>query len=264
MIRDWLSETKRVKSKYKNFNIYDLTEDDSKRNENLEKYLAEQLFIHLGYPNKIKRIYKNQDFSLLNKHIEEKYLPPDGFSLKQSTWGEIVSADILEKIKKHILPVYKLRFRDINNMPMRGKADIVTCKTKGKKPTIIFTEVKSIINHDECVALKAYKGVKENNKENPDAINYISNYLETEDKYEVMELFDKALLDPKSYNKDFDIFILIDKDEYNDDILDTLDNIDIELPNLNLNLLLIDSMKNFFMNSYSHVGTIAEDFVYDK
>ncbi|MBF4468613.1 MAG: DUF1837 domain-containing protein [Methanobrevibacter arboriphilus] len=264
MIGNWLSETKRVKSKYKKFNIYDLTEDENKRDENLEKYLAEQMFIHLGYPNKMKRIYGNQDSSILKEHIYKKYLPPEGANLKQSTWAEIVAADILEKIKSHILPIYKLRFRDKNNMAMRGEADIVSCKIEGEKPTLIFTEVKSRRTYKKKVGVEAYEGVVKNNKENPDIVNFVSNCLERENNYEFMELFDNALLDPKSYNKDFEIFIVIEKDVYKPDILDALHEEDINLPNLNLNLLLIDSMKDLFENTYKQVGTVAEDFVYDK
>ena len=75
-------------------------------------------------------------------------------------------------------------------------------------------------------------------------------------------LFDKAIRDPKSYSKDFHIFLIFEKDKWKEDILKNLDNIQVELPNLTLNVVLINSLKDLIKETYSLVPEVTEEVVY--
>lgn len=75
MINHWLNEEKRVNSKYSQFKVFDLTEKRNNNDHELIKYISEQLFINLGYPDKIKRIFENESIEKLQKHVNDEYLP---------------------------------------------------------------------------------------------------------------------------------------------------------------------------------------------
>ncbi|GAA5818153.1 MAG: Pseudogene of conserved hypothetical protein [Methanobrevibacter sp. CfCl-M3] len=178
----------------------------------------------------------------------------DGFSSKQSMWGEIIVGSVLEEVKKHLLPAYKLRHREVRDKAMRGKADLVSCKFENDRPIIIFTEVKSKRTYnktkDENICTKAYESLEKNDVESPEMINHISDYLEKEDKYDLMDIFDEAIRNPKSYSREFNIFIVMEKSIWDEIILENLNENELKLFDLSINILLIDSLKELVENSY--------------
>lgn len=267
MIDKWLKEKKRYKTTYSKFVVIDLIENDiSNELQKLKKFLANQILIHLEYPKRLRRIYKNETRENLKKHILSLTLPNKNapFNPEQCFWGEIVTAEILEKIRKTILPVYKLRYKDLRNQAMRGKADVITCKIIAKKPIIIFAEVKSKISYDKKIAEDAYDSLVFNNAEVPEILDFISKLLEDKDNYNLLSLFDEAIRNPKSYSKNFHIFLIFEKNIWSEEILKVLDNINIKLPNLTTNVVLINSLKDLIKETYSLIPEVAEEVVYNE
>ena len=262
MIDKWLKEEKRVKTTYSKFVVIDLTENDIRKE--LKKFLANQILIHLDYPERLRRIYKDEPKDNLRKHVLEHILPNkhEPFNPEQGFWGEVVTAEILQKTRRAILPCYRLRYKELRDMAMRGKADVIACKILSNRPTIIFAEVKSKITYDKKIAKKAYEGLASNNVEVPEIVDYISKLLEDRGKYRLVAIFDKAIRDPRSYSKDFHIFLIFERDKWREEILDFLDGIEIKLPNLTLNVVKINSLKDLIKETYLLVPEVAEEVVY--
>lgn len=267
MINEWLKEVKRINTHYSKFSVIDLTENDMQEElKELKKFLANQILIHLDYPERLRRIYKDEPKDKLRKHILDLILPKKGvhFNPEQSFLSEIITADILEKIRKAILPIYKLRYKELRDRAMRGKADVLACKILADKPVIIFAEVKSKITYKKEIAEEAYRELVLNNVEIPEIVNYISRRLEDRDEYNLASLFDKAIVDPESYSKDFHIFLIFEKGKWKEDILKNLNDIEIELPNLTLDVVLIKYLKDLIKETYSLVPEVAEEIVYNE
>ena len=113
MIDIWLKEEKRLKTNYSEFAVIDLTENDLCEEElkELKTFLANQILIHLDYPDRLKRIFKEEPVDKLRNHVLNLTLPDKDapFNPEQSFFGEIVTAEILQKIRRANLPCYKLR-----------------------------------------------------------------------------------------------------------------------------------------------------------
>jgi len=267
MINKWLKEVKRVNTHYSKFAVIDLTENDIQEElKELKKFLANQILIHLGSIERLRDMYKGEPKDKLGKYVSDCILPKKGacFNPEQSFLGEIITAEILEKIRKAILPIYKLRYKELRNKAMRGKADVIACNLLGDKPRIIFAEVKSKITYKKKIAEEAYKGLINNNVDVPEIVDYISKILENDDKYNLASLFCKAIINPSFYSKDFHIFLIFEKGKWKEDILKNLNDIEIELPNLTLNLVLIDSLKDLIEEAYSLAPEVAEEIVYNE
>ena len=266
MIDIWLKEEKRLKTNYSEFAVIDLTENDLCEEElkELKTFLAKQILIHLEYPKRLKRIFKEEPVDKLRNHVLNLTLPDkdNPFNPEQSFFGEIVTAEILQKIRRAILPCYKLRYKELRNRAMGGKADVIACKILANKPVIIFAEVKSKITYDKEIAKKAYEGLASNNVEVPEIVDYISKRLEDRGKYRLVAIFDKAIRDPRSYSKDFHIFLIFERDKWREEILEFLDGIEIKLPNLTLNVVKINSLKDLIKETYLLVPKVAEEVVY--
>jgi len=268
MIDKWLKEEKRIRTTYSKFAVIDLTENDDLCEEELKElktFLANQILIHLENPVRLKTIFEKAPLDKLKKYVSDNILPDknDPFHPRQSFWGEIVTAEILEKIRKAILPIYKLRYKELKNKAMRGKADVIACKILANKPVIIFAEVKSKITYAKKIAKEAYNGLVQNNVEVPEIIDYISKRLEDRDEYDLVSLFDKAIKDPSSYSKDFHIFLVFEKDKWNEKILEFLNFTEIKLPNLTLNVVLINSLQDLINETYELIPEVAEEVVYN-
>lgn len=267
MINEWLKEVKRINTHYSKFSVIDLTENDTQEDlKELKKFLANLILIHLDYPERLKRIYRDKPNDELRKHVSDCILPNKNvsFNPEQSFLGEILTAEILKKIRKAILPIYKLRYKELKNSAMRGKADVIACRILADKPVIIFTEVKSKVTYDKEIAKKAYEGLVLNNVKVPEIVDYISKILENDDEYNLASLFDKAIVDPESYSKDFHIFLIFEKGKWKEDILKNLNDIEIELPNLTLDVVLINSLEDLIEETYSLVPEVAEEIVYNE
>lgn len=276
MIREWLKKEERNTNNPKFF-IIDFVENDVCDTNKLKKFLANQVLIHLEKPKRLIRLYKSEPTSELNQHILNLTLPPENapFSPRQSFWAEIVSAEILEKINKCLIPIYKLRYKETRDKAMRGKADVVACKILENKPIIIFSEVKSKTNYisprkANKLAETAFEGLSKNNVEKPEIIDYISKILddlpeEIPNKYDLIHLFDEALKDPRFYSKDFQIFFIFEKHRWKNECLGIYDNEKLrKVPNLTINIVLIDSMQDIIDDTYSLVPIVAEEVVYSE
>lgn len=276
MIRKWLKEVQREHENPK-LVIIDIAENDLKDLTELKKFLANQVLIHLANPIRLKRVYQKSSAKKLTNDIENLKLPPKDapYNPRQSFWAEIISAEILEKIKGCILPIYKLRYKDSRDKAMRGKADVVVCKFLDEdKPKIIFSEVKSKTiytppSEAKRIAKEAYKGLSANNIEIPEIVDYVSERLEelpNDDlnKYDLIDLFDQALLDPNFYNKEFHIFFVFEKNKWREECLEILNIEKIKLPNLTINIVLINSLKELISDTYSLIPKCAEEVVYSE
>lgn len=266
MINKWLKEEKRVNTHYSKFSVIDLTENDMQEEvKELKRFLANRILIHLGSIERLRDMYKDEPKDKLGKYVSDCILPEKGacFNPEQSFLSEIITAEILEKIRKAILPIYKLRYKELRNKAMRGKADVIACNLLGDKPRIIFAEVKSKITYKKKIAEEAYKGLIKNNVEVPEIVDYISKILENDDEYNLASLFCKAIINPSFYSKEFHIFLIFEKGKWKEDILKNLNAIEIELPNLTLDVVLINSLEDLIEETYLLVPEVAEEIVYN-
>lgn len=255
MINTWLNE-ENPRNCIK-FKVINLVENEVEYND-LKSFLASQVLIHLKDPLRLKRLMENMTEDQFKEHIKNQVIPAHGvpFSPRQSTWAEILAAEILEKMKDTIIPIYRLRYKEKRSQAMRGKPDVVTCK-KENKPTIFFVEVKSSINRDKEIAKKAYTDLKDTNVDSPEIIEHISDKLYFDDKFDVADIFDQAILEPTSYTKNFQIFLVFEKRKWENEILRQLSSIEISLPNLLVNIVLIDSMKKLIEDTYELIPEIS-------
>lgn len=252
MIKSWLNESPRKEGLYKKFSVIDLSENSCDRTT-IISYLAKKLIIHIEDPAWLKKRLGSMGEENFKVFIADQILPHPKikFSPRQSLLAEIMTAEILEELRGALLPMYKLRHKEKKDQAMRGKADVVTCKlNENDKPVISFVEVKSNSRYDKQIAKKAYEGLPIKMEDIPETITFFSKKLFIEDKYDLADKFDTALEDPDSYYRDYQIFLIFEKNKWKEDILEVLDDIKVKLPDLIVNVVLIDSLKELVDHTY--------------
>ena len=185
-------------------------------------------------------------------------------------WGEIISAEILNVFRKHLIPFYRLRHKEKQNQSMRGEADVVTCYLDDTPLIIAFTEVKTKGNIEQTGFYEYKKEMKNAEKEllkdnvdKPEILEYVHKILSYDDKYELLQKFDDAIKNPNSYKKEFHIFMIMEKNRWGDQIIEFFKEKSTELPNLTINIVLIDSLNELIDETYEIILDIAEDIIND-
>lgn len=257
MINSWLNEEN--SRDYIKFKVINLVENKIEYTD-LKIFLATQVLIHLKDPLRLKSLMQKMTDDQFKNYVLTNLIPDKGvrFSPRQSTWTEVLAAEILEKVRGTIIPIYRLRYKEKKNQAMRGNPDVVTCKEEDE-PTIFFVEVKSSINTNDDIAKEAYNSLKKINVDSPEIIEHISDKLFLDDKFDVAHIFDKAILEPSSYKRNFQIFLIFEKDKWENEILKELSSIKMSLPNLLVNVVLIESMKQLIEDTYELLPEIAKE-----
>lgn len=79
----------------------------------------------------------------------------------------------------------------------------------------------------------------------------------------MLQKFDEAFNNPKSYKKEFHIFMVIEKDRWGEQIINFFKENITQLPNLTINIVLINSLNELIDETYKTILDIAEEVIND-
>ena len=268
MLRLWIEENKKEEATYPiKMEFYEYQEKIEITDE-IKKDISKRVLFGLANPGYLKRKFNNLNSNGIRKYLINSVLPDkkERFYPQKSMWGEIISAEILNVFRKHLIPIYKLRYKEKKNQAMRGVADVVTYYWD---PLIIaFTEVKTkggiqqVYNYKKEIQ-NAEKSLSNNNVEQPEILDYISKRLYDEKNYDLQDVFDEAFNNSDSYKKEFHIFMIMEKNSWNEQIIDFFKEESTELPNLTIDIVLINSLNELIDETYECILNIAEDLIND-
>lgn len=275
MISEWLEEERR-KSPRVNFEIIDLTEKNAE-NElkgEIKKFIAHQLLLHLVDPSDLIELLSGKPISDITEYLENNVLPTTkhqiGKNTRQGDWAEIVSAEISEKLREFTLPIYKLRYKDSKDNAMRGKADFIICKLDQDDFSIIFSEVKSKITNLKPKKARelsehACFSLEDNQIPCPGTLDFIWKKLRKMDSEfidtEIFEQIDKAMKYPNSYSRLYHVFFVFESKFWRKECLEVINHPQLKLPNLTINIVLIDSLKELIEETYFMIPEIAMEVI---
>lgn len=272
MLKIWIEENKIEKPDYPNKMDFYKFQEKIEINAEIKKNIAKRVLLSLEDPNYLKFRFNNLNSDKIKEYLLESILPDKNapFYPQKSIWGEIISVEILNVFRSHLIPIYKLRYKEKKDQAMRGKADVVTYYFDGSPLIISFTEVKtkgnikdkSFKKYKEEIE-KAEKGLLGNNVEKPEILEYICKRLYDEEKFTLLQKFDYAFKNPRSYKKEFHIFMVMEKNRWCEQIIDFFKEKNTALPNLTINIVLINSLNELIDETYEIILNIAEEVIND-
>lgn len=273
MLKLWIEENKIEKPDYPNkMEFYEFQEKIEITTE-IKKDISKRVLLSLENPQRLKLRFDSLNSEEIRNYLINSSLPDknDQFHPQKSMWGEIISAEILSVFREHLIPFYKLRYKEKQNKSMRGEADVVTYFLDDDNPLIIaFTEVKTKgdINDGGYYAYKkemknAEEELLKDNVKNPEILEYMHKILFNDDKYDLLQKFDYAIKNPDNYKKEFHIFMIIEKNRWGEKIIEFFKEKITELPNLTINIVLINSLNELIDETYEIILDIAEDVIND-
>lgn len=273
MLEQWINDNERKNHDLKsNIKVFDLS--TNVLSKNILKNLAKRVLISLGRPEDIRFMCEGEDLDYLKEYVTNHVIPEEdikhNFYPRKSMWGEIISAEILKDFRNHFIPIYKLRHKEKRNAAMRSGADTVTCIKNENEISIALSEVKTkgdissngVYNY-RIEMEKAYDHLKDNDINEPEVIDHMTKILRFEGKYDLAKVFKDYFRNFTNKNREFHIFMIMEEKRWGEDILRLFRNENIILPNLTINILLIDHLEDLIKNTYELIPEIAEEVIYE-
>ena len=277
MINNWLQEKFRDQQPY-TFQIIDITEK-AIRNEGIITYFGECTLNKYRNLNGLKKEYSSKTREDLIDYLTRYVFPTNenNFTknVKQGDIGEILTIDIIEKFRNLKVPIYKMRWKFNNNKSVFC-TDIFAHNNGAELTDLKYYEVKtkrSTTKIDE-LGINAYNSLK-SDIPNENIADFISRYYtdkaETlfdaglEDQadmfYDIAAKYDDIVQNPSSYNRSFEIVLIVERKLFKEDILVNLNDLPPEIEPLEVTVILIDDLKKFVEESYDSAIKYAINMV---
>ncbi|WP_394903523.1 Hachiman antiphage defense system protein HamA [Clostridium butyricum] len=300
MIRKWLKESKRSNTNYF-FDVIDL-EELKLIDEEILNYLgkivlesySEKLNLKMLFKNENEEILKDylfkQVFPDINKFPEPKKNQPTK-NVMQGDFGEILTCDVVRKIRNLKVPIIKMRFKFNNNRSVFC-TDLFAHNLENNIKDLMYYEVKTrLTNNKEKIdkednSEKHYIGyiaarslMYDQQSDNSEGIaDFLmrwysdkaktcmecSNMEKAEEYFELSKKYGDIVLHSDRYNKHFEVVLIMEKSKYNDDILDDLQELNFSCGDLKFTILLIENIKELYMKAFDYAYKYAKEFVYGK
>lgn len=266
MIRKWMQEhTPKQKYVFKEIEL----NEKSILDEDMLNDLAEMVLFSYRSKKFYLRTLKDKSEQEVADYLE-KYVYPSTKSqltknVMQGDFGEIISAEVIEKIRKLEIPFCKLKWKFHKNKSVFC-TDILSHNPRDEITELTYYEVKTkITNTKNKVCIKAHDSLK---KDLPG--EYIADYLQkfffekaedfenrgdetnAETYYGLSSRYGDIVSNPSKYKKFFEIILVIDKSKYCEEFLKELHDMSPELSPLTVTVIKIDNLKVLFEKTYEH------------
>ncbi len=247
---------------------------------NILEYLSKETLVQYRSLKWIKERYKTEDKSELIKYLYDSVFPSTtnqiNKNVRQGDFGEILSTLIVEKFQNLKVPISKLRYK-FNKDRSVFCTDLVSINQGEVITDIKYYEVKTRITYAKDTAKKAYEGLAKDEAkldetiadfldrlyfEQAEVLNQAGNSEEAETFYKISKQFGEIVRDPTKFNRSFEIVLIIEKNVFNEEMINELNGMSILLSPIEVSIFLVDNLKHLVSDVYQGAEHEAIKFVY--
>lgn len=250
MLTQWLTYQERSTVLYK-FKVVDVIET-CQPSEDVRNHVAHNLLAAHVDPqmlvDDLRDIGLSELASYLQKHLPEKTI------IKVGNFGEVLAATLLIEFESFWLPIYKLRFRDKNNWAIRLTDLCLIGKTDKGIPIVCYGEVKTLSSGKKTsLAVDGHESLaKDDALSDPEILRFITNMLFQLGKHNEHKLFRDIWLGRIKYEQRHDLFLIHEKDYWEDLVLDQLQAIELDkrLIDFSVKVVLVTGLRDLIEESF--------------
>ncbi len=269
MIENWLKYEEKKDTKYI-FRLIHITENQSPPDDYLINYLQEKIItsyrkldfykFHLGETateDEIRNYVKNQVIPKAEYHFDR--------NVRQGDWGEILATLIVSKFQNLKIPINKLQWKFNKDKTVFG-TDLLSFNKGEKIEDIHYYEIKTRLNPNKkegknpnrhYIAVWAYKSLYKDEQSPTESISDFLErlYFEKED-YDTASKFRDIVKNPHKYNRKFELFLIIEKSKFINEILQELNELPPELNPLNVTIVFIDNLGDLVKKTWQDIENV--------
>ena len=271
MIEDWLKYEEKDAPEYV-FKLIHIVENQSPPDKELIKYLQEEI-LNSYVPKGIKFYkYHFEDTVTedeIRSYVKEQVIPKEenqfDRNVRQGDWGEILTTLIVSKFQSLEIPINKLQWKFNKDKAVFG-TDLLAFNKGEKIEDIYYYEIKTRLNPDNkegkkpnrhYITIWAYQSLYKDEQSPTETIaDFLERlYFEKED-YDKASKFKDIVKNPHKYNRKFELFLIIEKSKYIDEILKELNDLPPKLDPLNVTIVFIDNLGKLVKETWQDIENV--------
>jgi hypothetical protein len=292
MLERWLTIHNRENCEY-TFAVLDASESGASDDELLD-FLAQEILLAHANPDMIKHDCESllQDARELNLDVIERYISEeileldwaeierkllDGYLNKEifpnlnkgnialitriGNWGEMLAAEYLVIFEGFWFPIYKLRLREKKDWAAK-LTDLCLLKTDDlDKPLVCYSEVKTHSSQcDKNLGIEGHNSlVGDDALDDPEILRFIKVWLYEAGEIDKAQFFSDLKAGRIECDKRHDLYIIHDRNTWEEAILTNLDNngIDEKLVDFSVRVFLINALRDIIDGTYERTWLAA-------
>ncbi len=263
MIKKWLNYEEQ-EDKYV-FKLNHVTEAKSP-DDKIISYLKEQIITSYRNIEFYKYHLEEATEDEIRDYIKNQVIPAKKYQIdknvRQGDWGEILSALIVSYFQDLEVPITKLQWKINKDKAVFG-TDLIAYNKGDKINDLYYYEIKTRIhphkkelkkpNRNYITVIAHNTLLKDENSPTETIADFLERlYFEKED-YDNAKKFKDIVKNPQNYNKSFELFFIIEKENFTDNILSELENLPPQLDPLNVTLIFIDNLKQLVIDTWQDI-----------
>ncbi len=270
MLEYWLKISKNNFPDYV-FSIIEITEKESP-NGDVKSYLARQLLNSYRNLDFLKFRYAEEAKEKLIDYIYNNVLPSDKNritkNVRQGDFGEILAELIVSYFLRLTVPLKKLRWK-FNKDRSMFCTDMIAHNSGGIITDIYYYEIKTRLaikkEDGNYVTINAHNSLlKDENFPNEAIADFLSKYYFEQNDLEMSKKYGDIVNNSRNYNRNFELFFIIEKSKYVKDILDDLNNLPPSLEPLTVTVVLVNGLGRLILDIQQKAIDGAIKYVYGE
>ena len=274
MIEKWL-QYKEQKSKYIFRSIY--VSEKNKPDLEVIEHLQEQIITSYRNIDYYKFHLEGSSEVEIRNYILTQIIPANvtqfDKNVRQGDWGEILSALIVAYFQNLEVPINKLQWKLNKDKAVFGtdlfaynKGDVIT--------DLHYYEIKSRLNpknKEGTHPKRFYITVIAHNsllKDETSPTESIAEFLERlffeRKDYDEAKKFKDIVKNPDKYNRNFEMFFIIDNKNFDKAILEDLNNLPPKLDPLKVTLIFIEDLEVLVQNTWNDIESALVKLLIDE
>jgi hypothetical protein len=272
MIDKWLNYKERTPSPYTYFRVIDVSENKNP-DKDIMDYLGEQVLSAYRNLDFLKLQFESESEAELRKYVEN-YIFPDttdqlGKNVRQGDFGEILASLIVSYFQKLTIPIQKLKWKFNSNKSVFC-TDMIAHNSGKDIEEIYYYEIKSRLGNkketvggeNHHVTIHAHNSLlRDEQNPNEGIADFLSRYYFEKDDFDNAKKYGDIVKSPKNYKKNFELFFIIEKKEFIEEILKDLNQLPPTLKPLGVTVVLIENLKVLVVETQKYATEKAVEYV---
>jgi hypothetical protein len=268
MIKNWLEYTEKGDAEYV-FKLVQVTEKKSP-NDDLVKFLQEKIITSYRSIDYYKfHLGETVSEDKIRKYVQDQVIPraENQFdrNVRQGDWGEILSGLIVSYFQNLLIPINKLQWKFNKDKAVFG-TDLIAFNNGETIEDIYYYEIKTRVNPNNkegknpnryYISIWAHNSLLKDEQSPTESIaDFLERFYFEKKDYNNASKFKDIVKNPQNYNKKFELFLIVEKNNFVDSILTDLNELPPQLEPLTVTIIFIDSLSDLVNRTWADIESV--------
>ncbi|WP_027126848.1 Hachiman antiphage defense system protein HamA [Gelidibacter mesophilus] len=274
MINNWLEHNEQVSS-YSFRSIY--VGEKAKSDNGTIEFLQEKIITSYRNFDFYKFYLENSSESDIRNFVLNQVIPANitqfDKNVRQGDWGEILSALIVAYFQDLEVPINKLQWKLNKDKAVFG-TDLFAYNKGDKITDVYYYEIKTRLNpknkegkapNRNYITVIAHNSLAKDESAPTESIaEFLSRLFFEMGKLNEAKKFKDIVKNPQNYKRNFELFFIIDRDNFDIKILDELNALPSQLDPLKVTLIFIEDLQLLVENTWNDIESALVKLLKDE